>query len=418
MMEVELLRRSKELEHQQECLEQEKARMLKHNGSGADTIVDVNVGGKVFTTLQATLCSISGSFLEAIFSGRHKTLTRDGAIFIDRNPKYFELILDWLRSPTTARAESLPFSDPLFKEELEYYGLCDAIQKMRARSVFLVVGGQNASHERLSSLDLLDYESGTWESRAAMGQGRTYAGSCTLLGHMYVVGGQDAGPCSTVERYTASHDAWIAVAPMKCKRSGLACTAFEGCLYAVGGFNTAKHLTLVECYDPLRNEWTIAPPLPYAVKLLGLCAVGKYLYAVGGEAEGTSTNRACRYDSSLKAWTPISPMSTARDAFACAELDGMLYVCGGWDGSRALASAERYVPERDAWQLLAPMPCQRVSCMATAIDGSLVVAGGYNDESCLASVLRYDPVKDEWDALPPMPAARYGSSCAAVSVLQ
>lgn len=164
-----------------EQLEAEKKRMCPSDQS-LDVVVDVNVGGQKFTTLRQTLCSIPGSFLEAIFSGRHRTLVHNGAIFIDRNPRYFEMILDWLRSPTAARVASLPLTDTLFHEELEYYGLSEAVRQRNMRSAVCVVGGQNASHERLSTTEILDLETHQWSTCAAMGQSRVFTGSCVLDG--------------------------------------------------------------------------------------------------------------------------------------------------------------------------------------------------------------------------------------------
>ena len=45
----------------------------------------------------------------------------EGVIFVDRNPRWFELILDAIREPNYAPA--LPLTDALFQRELEYYGL-------------------------------------------------------------------------------------------------------------------------------------------------------------------------------------------------------------------------------------------------------------------------------------------------------
>ena len=51
-----------------------------------DTVVDLNVGGKHYTTYKATLCTLEGSMLEAMFSGRYP-VTKDpkGRYFIDRD---------------------------------------------------------------------------------------------------------------------------------------------------------------------------------------------------------------------------------------------------------------------------------------------------------------------------------------------
>jgi len=60
--------------------------------------VHLNVGGEHFTTTTSTLCSIEGTMLSAMFSGRH-SLSRDneGRHFIDRDPQYFKVILNYLR---------------------------------------------------------------------------------------------------------------------------------------------------------------------------------------------------------------------------------------------------------------------------------------------------------------------------------
>jgi hypothetical protein len=56
------------------------------NGEASGEIVRVNVGGKEFITLRSTLCRFDGTFLEAVFSGRHRSV-RDsmGRCFIDRH---------------------------------------------------------------------------------------------------------------------------------------------------------------------------------------------------------------------------------------------------------------------------------------------------------------------------------------------
>lgn len=416
VLEVELVRKMEEIQLMQRQLDAEKQRMKEEvKPDGSNPVVEVNVGGQIFTTLRATLCAIQGSFLEAIFSGRHKTLSHKGAIFIDRCPKYFELILDWLRSPTPARVAQLPMNDQLFVEELEYYGLLEAVRGRRVRQMIVVVGGQNERHLHLSSAESLDEEAGLWRACAAMGQARAHVGFCVLQGHLYVAGGQDAGPCSTAERYNAVHNAWITVAPMKVSRSGLACAAHRGLLFAAGGMAAGKRLSLVEQYDPVCNEWANVAPLPCALSLLGLCSVGNHLYAVGGEeTEGVPSPRAYRYDDAARTWSPIAPMRTPRDTFACAALDGMLYVCGGWGGSAALALVERYVPERDAWLPLASMPTERVAACATAVDGCLLVMGGYDSHTCLDSVLRYNPLQDVWEPLPVMTTTRYAAACGAL----
>jgi hypothetical protein len=75
-----------------------------------DEIVSFNVGGQTFATLKSTLTKkifikdsqnafYESNILDQIVSNTSRAkLDHVGSIFIDRNPKYFELILDYLRS--------------------------------------------------------------------------------------------------------------------------------------------------------------------------------------------------------------------------------------------------------------------------------------------------------------------------------
>lgn len=81
------------------------------------SVVDVNVGGKIFTTFKSTLCKSPTSMLAAMFSGRFD-LAKDpkGRIFIDRNPRCFEFLLNYLRT------DNLRFPDPyLSPDSYELY---------------------------------------------------------------------------------------------------------------------------------------------------------------------------------------------------------------------------------------------------------------------------------------------------------
>jgi hypothetical protein len=60
--------------------------------------VKLNVGGKIFVTTLTTLQREPDSVLASIASGRWTPSAADGAFFIDRNPRVFECILDYLRS--------------------------------------------------------------------------------------------------------------------------------------------------------------------------------------------------------------------------------------------------------------------------------------------------------------------------------
>ena len=67
----------------------------------SEEIVKLNVGGTVFVTTKTTLCIESESLFSKMFSNEssmkpsHKI---EGAFFLDRDPVYFRVILNFLRS--------------------------------------------------------------------------------------------------------------------------------------------------------------------------------------------------------------------------------------------------------------------------------------------------------------------------------
>ncbi|XP_077868645.1 uncharacterized protein LOC144359381 [Saccoglossus kowalevskii] len=64
-----------------------------------DVIVNLNVGGKVYTTSRSTLTRFPDSMLSAMFRGELSTKTdRHGNVFIDRDGELFRFVLNFLRN--------------------------------------------------------------------------------------------------------------------------------------------------------------------------------------------------------------------------------------------------------------------------------------------------------------------------------
>ena len=90
----------------------------------SNSVVEVNVGGTVFSTFVSTLTKHPSSMLAAMFSGRHPIVTdKAGRPFLDRNPEMFKYILEYLRTdiyPTELLEESLK---PYFECEIDYFNI-------------------------------------------------------------------------------------------------------------------------------------------------------------------------------------------------------------------------------------------------------------------------------------------------------
>jgi len=71
---------------------------IKHCAAQAKTKIKLDVGGKIFSTSKSTLLAFEGSYFHAMLSSGHWKPDEDGVYFIDRNPKFFNIILDYMRT--------------------------------------------------------------------------------------------------------------------------------------------------------------------------------------------------------------------------------------------------------------------------------------------------------------------------------
>ena len=64
----------------------------------SDDILELSVRGVTdgFMVPRSLLCSVKETALEAMFSGRHEIPTKDGKLFVNRNPATFKHIVDYL----------------------------------------------------------------------------------------------------------------------------------------------------------------------------------------------------------------------------------------------------------------------------------------------------------------------------------
>jgi len=125
------------LEAKRKALKAKKKQMIEaqlfiaQTNLNAEEIIEINVGGTLFTTSKRTLCKYPLSKLAWLFDDRNKDkVTRDshGRYFLDRDPSLFRIVLNFLREekPCPSRwAKRLPHFVSLyqFERELEYFGL-------------------------------------------------------------------------------------------------------------------------------------------------------------------------------------------------------------------------------------------------------------------------------------------------------
>ena len=77
-----------------------------------DEIFELNVSGvtKGFSLSKKLLTSKPDTAIEAMFSGRHTIKKVDGQVILDRDPKIFRCLVNYLRNP---------IKEPVLKDEYE-----------------------------------------------------------------------------------------------------------------------------------------------------------------------------------------------------------------------------------------------------------------------------------------------------------
>nr|XP_009862126.1 kelch-like protein 3 [Ciona intestinalis] len=280
----------------------------------------------------------------------------------------------------------------------------------------LVVGGQ--APKAIRSVECYDFKEDRWRQVSEMNSRRCRAGVSVFQGCVWAVGGFNGSlRVRTVDKYDPMTDCWTAGPSMEARRSTLGAAVLQNMLYAVGGFDGSSGLNTAEVYDPKTNEWRSIAPMNTRRSSVGVAVLGGLLYAVGGY-DGVSRNCLVSvecFSTSSGAWTFVAEMSTRRSGAGVGVVDGLLYAVGGHDGPLVKKSAEVYNPATNTWSPISDMNMCRRNAGVASVNGLLYVVGG-DDGSCnLVSVEYYNPRTDTWTLLPTTMST--GRSYAGVAVI-
>jgi hypothetical protein len=77
---------------------EEKIAIWNQRVTNANDVLRIDVGGSKFTTSKATLMAEKETYFHGLLSSSDKAADEDGEYFIDRNPRFFGIIVDYLRS--------------------------------------------------------------------------------------------------------------------------------------------------------------------------------------------------------------------------------------------------------------------------------------------------------------------------------
>ena len=257
----------------------------------------------------------------------------------------------------------------------------------------------------LSTVEEYDPGTNMWTKKADMPTARCdfNVSSAVVDGRIYVIGGNTyPGPVSSaVEEYDPVTDTWTQKADMPTARWGLATCAFDGKVYAIGGYPTtgATGLTTVEVYDPVTDTWTGKADIPLGVALLNARVVRGKIYAIGGRPGLKAKPYVQEYNPATDTWTRKADMIVETSQMGCVVMDDKIAVIGGWEWSMnyPYTTIQVYNPETDEWTRKDNAPFLRASFSAEVVNNRIYAIGGTDrPHPCPATstVYAYDILTD------------------------
>ena len=249
---------------------------------------------------------------------------------------------------------------------------------------------------------------------------------------IYLIGGSlfqnNAGPfgLSTVEMYDPQTNTWQRVADMSTPRTNAKAAVVNGTIYVFGGYHSKdkflqnwKMADHVEAYDPLTDTWTQKKEMPISRFYFGLGVVAGKVYLIGGTAglgEGKEQrmDRVDIYDPATDTWAKGPKMPTRRDPGGVEVVNNRIYVIGGegwplpqgWGAGPFLGSIEEYDPINRQWQKKKELLELKNWFSSTVVGYEIYLIGGYTLEGGLqqvATVNVYHPRTETWREISVLP---------------
>lgn len=246
----------------------------------------------------------------------------------------------------------------------------------------LVVGGCRDDNTALSTADVYDPQSNSWQPLLAdMACGRSSFAAAVAGGKVYAIGGEiadgddDTVPTEMVEAFDPQLGAWASVASMSVDRSHHAVAVVAGKIYAIGGLDSEyESLDSVEVFDPQTDSWQLVASMPKARRCHAAATMGGKIYISGGSVVDDGGATECLfhgsilvYDPQANTWTELASMGTARRGHASASIGGKVYVFGGALHGGRTASVEAYDPISNTWAHVSDLSCARYDAVAIAL---------------------------------------------------
>ena len=279
---------------------------------------------------------------------------------------------------------------------------------------------------------------GSWTTNStSLPAARSVAATATYNGYVYVMGGWNGSTGSntvyhaplnsdgTVGSWTTSSHSLPASIRVT---TGV---AYNGYIYVIGGLDNTPSRVSTIYHAPLNSDGTVgswttsANPLPQTMQATAAVAYNGYLYAIGGynaSALSTVYYAPLNSDGTVGSWTTnTTPLSFGRESTSAIVYNGRVYLFGGKDSSTSPISSVQYASVNadhsiGSWTSTTSLPTTTSLAGIIQANGYVYVMGGAqtnlaNQSSVYYAQLKSDGTIGSWTTSPnSLPVSYDGAS--------
>lgn len=251
--------------------------------------------------------------------------------------------------------------------------------------VAYIIGGSGPEHF-LGDIERINLRTGIVSRMNTSLQPRRYHTAEAVDGRIYVLGGYDSALVSTLEIYDSQTDAITYGPPLPTPRYFASSAVLGNRIYVVGGSflrRDSRPTPIVEIFDIAKNRWESGPPLAVGRQAEVVAFDGR-LYAIGGYDGIHATRIVEVLDPAEGKWRRLSDLPFSMSAHRAVAAGNRIYTFGDYYEMDRVWS---YDPEKDEWDVLVTgyRPARHASAVSVSdtiaiIGGNISTAGTHLDE--------------------------------------
>ncbi|GKA64108.1 development/cell death domain-containing protein [Tanacetum coccineum] len=230
----------------------------------------------------------------------------------------------------------------------------------------LFVFGGGTCGQRFNTVESFDPVKNRWTFCPPLNQKNENLAGATVKDKIYALGGGKNGvdSYSSVEMLDFDVGTWIPTRSMLQKRFSLAATELHGALYAVGGFDGSNYLSSAERFDPRERSWKKIESMTTARGCPSMVVLNEKLFVLGGYDGNAMVSTVEIYDPRRGSWMVGEPMNYPRGYSAVAVAKDCVYIFGGLRSDKTINETVECYKEGQGWEVTNGA-CQR--CFFSAI---------------------------------------------------